>query len=206
MKSINNYDYYGFPGGSDGKEFPCNAGDLGLIPGSGRSSEERNGFLLQYFLENAMDRGAWQATAHGVSGYNWSTNTFVLGFPGGASSKETTNQCRQHNRCMLDPWVRKIPWRRADNSLQCLLPGKFHGQRCLVGYSLWSGKKSDMSEHAHTHTLYIYTYLYSHIYLKFYTKVYVCNLKNSKVSANAFHLPDIFYSDIKEKGLLLLMW
>ena len=42
--SINSYDYYRFPGGSDGKEFACNAGDLGLIPGSGRSSEEGNGF------------------------------------------------------------------------------------------------------------------------------------------------------------------
>ena len=38
----------GFPGGSAGKEFTCNAGDLGLIPGSGRSSGEGIGYLLQY--------------------------------------------------------------------------------------------------------------------------------------------------------------
>ena len=43
----------------------CNAGDLGLIPGSGRSPGEGNGNLLQYScLENPMDRGAWPATVH----------------------------------------------------------------------------------------------------------------------------------------------
>ena len=48
-----------FPGGSDGKASAYSAGDLGLIPGSGRSSEEGNGNLLQYScLENPMDGGA----------------------------------------------------------------------------------------------------------------------------------------------------
>ena len=52
---------HGFPGGSDGKESACNAGDLGLIPGLGRSPEEGNGEPLQYFsLENPMDRGVAQ--------------------------------------------------------------------------------------------------------------------------------------------------
>ena len=54
--------------GSDGKESLHNARDLGLIPGSGRSSGERNGNLLQYLcLENSMDRGVWQVTVHGVA-------------------------------------------------------------------------------------------------------------------------------------------
>ena len=49
----------GFPSGSDGKE-SCNAGDLGLIPESGRSAREGNDYPLQYScLENSMDRGAW---------------------------------------------------------------------------------------------------------------------------------------------------
>ena len=49
----------GFPGGSDGKEFACNAGEPGLIPEWGRSPVERNGNPLQYScLENTMDRGA----------------------------------------------------------------------------------------------------------------------------------------------------
>ena len=53
----------GFSGGSEGKELAFNAGDLGSIPGLGRSHEEGNGNPLQYScLENPMDRGAWQAT------------------------------------------------------------------------------------------------------------------------------------------------
>ena len=50
------------------KNLPCNARDAGLIPGSGRSPGERHGNPLQYScLENPMDRGAWQATLHGVT-------------------------------------------------------------------------------------------------------------------------------------------
>ena len=57
-----------FPGGSQVKVSACNAGDLGLIPGSGRSPGEGNGTPLQYScLENPMDRGAWWATVHGVA-------------------------------------------------------------------------------------------------------------------------------------------
>ena len=58
----------GFPGGSDGKEFAYNAGDPGLIPGWGRSPGEGNGNPLQYSgLGNPMERGAWRATAHGIT-------------------------------------------------------------------------------------------------------------------------------------------
>ena len=58
----------GFPSGSDGKESDCNAGDLGSISGSGRSSGEGNGNPFQYScLENPMDRGAWWAIVHGVA-------------------------------------------------------------------------------------------------------------------------------------------
>ena len=58
----------GFPGGSNGEESACNAGDLGSIPGSGRSPGEGHGNPLQYpCLENPMDRGAWQATFSGVT-------------------------------------------------------------------------------------------------------------------------------------------
>ena len=55
-------------GGSDSKESAGNVGDLGSVPGSGRSLGERNGNPLQYScLENPMDRGAWWATVHGVT-------------------------------------------------------------------------------------------------------------------------------------------
>ena len=59
---------FGFPSGSVVKNPPANTGDLGSIPGSGRSPGERNGYPLQYScLENSMDRGTWQATVHGVT-------------------------------------------------------------------------------------------------------------------------------------------
>ena len=58
----------GFPGGSDGKESACNAGDLGPTPALGRSPGEGNSYPLHYSgLENAMDRRAWWATVHGVA-------------------------------------------------------------------------------------------------------------------------------------------
>ena len=58
---------WSFPGGSEVKVSACNAGDLGSIPGSGRSPGEGNGNPLQYScLENPMDGGAWWATVHGV--------------------------------------------------------------------------------------------------------------------------------------------
>ena len=58
----------GFPGGSVVKNPPVNAGDMGLIPGSGRYPGEGNGNPFQYScLENPMDGGAWWATVHGVA-------------------------------------------------------------------------------------------------------------------------------------------
>ena len=60
--------FMGFPGGSDGKESSCSAGDLGLIPLLGRSPRGGHGNPLQYScLENPMDRGAWWAAAHEVT-------------------------------------------------------------------------------------------------------------------------------------------
>ena len=58
----------GFPSGSDGKESACNDRDLDSVPGSGTSPGEGNDNPFQYScLENSMDRGAWQATVHGVT-------------------------------------------------------------------------------------------------------------------------------------------
>ena len=55
-------------GSPDGKDSAYNAGDLGLIPGLGRSPGEGNGSSLQYSgLENSMDRGAWQVKVHAVA-------------------------------------------------------------------------------------------------------------------------------------------
>ena len=54
--------------------------------------------------------------------------------------------------CRFDRWVRKVPWRRAWQPTPIFLPGEFHGQRTLAGYSPWGHKESDMTEvteHAH---------------------------------------------------------
>ena len=67
----------GFPGGSDGKESAHNAGDLGSVPGLGRSPGEGGGNPLQYCLENSMDTGAWQVTVHGVA-KSWTTTVRLI--------------------------------------------------------------------------------------------------------------------------------
>ena len=58
-------------------------------------------------------------------------------FPDGDSGKEPTCQCRRHKRLGFDPWVGKIPWRRAGQPTPVLLPGESHGQRSLVGWGPW---------------------------------------------------------------------
>ena len=59
------------------------------------------------------------------------------------SGKELTSQCRW---CGFDLWARKIPWRRKWQPTPVFSPGKSHGQRSLVGYSLWGHKVSDTTE------------------------------------------------------------
>ena len=75
----------GFPAGSDGKELACNAEDV-WIPGSGRFPGEGNGNSSQCsYLENPMDRGAWQATVHGVAGSDTTEHT--------PAHQENTRRC-----------------------------------------------------------------------------------------------------------------
>ena len=62
-------------------------------------------------------------------------------FPRGASGKEPSCQCRRLKRREFDPWVEKIPWRRAWHPTPVIWPGESHGQRSLAGYSQ-SGAKS----------------------------------------------------------------
>ena len=67
------------PGGLDGRESACNAGDLDSIHELRRSPGEGNGYPLQYSrLENSMDRGAWQATVHGVAKSRTQLSDFTL--------------------------------------------------------------------------------------------------------------------------------
>ena len=50
----------------------------------------------------------------------------------------------RYKRCKFDPWVRKIPWRRARQPTPVFLPGESHGQRSLAGYSPWGHKELDI--------------------------------------------------------------
>ena len=60
--------------------------------------------------------------------------------------------CLQCGRPGFDPWVGKIPWRRAWQPTPVFLPGASHGQRSLAGYSPWGRKESDMTERLSPHT------------------------------------------------------
>ena len=68
------------------------------------------------------------------------------GFPGSASGKEPACQCKRHKGCGFDLWVEKIPWRRAWQPTPVFLPGEYHGQRNLAGYSPWGHKESNTTE------------------------------------------------------------
>ena len=69
-----------------------------------------------------------------------------LGFPGGTSGKEPACQCRRHKRPGFDPWVGKIPWRKAWQHTPVFWPGESHGPRSLAGYTVHGVTESDMTE------------------------------------------------------------
>ena len=69
-----------------------------------------------------------------------------MGFPGGISGKVPAHQCRRCKRCGFDPWVRKIPWRRAWWPTPVFLPGGYHGQRSLAGCTPEGCKELDTTD------------------------------------------------------------
>ena len=82
---------------------------------------------------------------------------FLRGFPGGASGKEPTCQCRRHKSCRFDPWVGKIPWRRAWQPTLVFLPGespwtKDPGRLQSIGSQV---VRQDWSNLACTHTFFL---------------------------------------------------
>ena len=71
---------------------------------------------------------------------------------GGPSGKEPACQCRTHKRCGFDPWVGKIPWRRAWQPIPVFLPGESHGQGSLADYLHGVTKSQIRLERLGTHT------------------------------------------------------
>ena len=97
----------GFPGGSDGKESTCNVENLGLIPGLGRSPEERNGYPFQYScMQNSMDRGACQATVHRVAK---SQTWLLLTPPFLQSSSQNHDHWEDHSLDNMDLCQQRMP-------------------------------------------------------------------------------------------------
>ena len=72
------------------------------------------------------------------------TSAGLWGFRGGTSGKEPTCQCGRHKRCVLNPSVGKMPWRRAWQPIPVFLPGEFPGQRSLVSYSSLSHSQTQL--------------------------------------------------------------
>ena len=87
-----------------------------------------------------------------------------MGFPGGASGKKPACQCRRCKRCRFDPWVWKMPWRRAWKSTPVFLPGEPQGQRRLAAYSPWGRKELSVCTHARIHVA-MYVFVLSHVRL-----------------------------------------
>ena len=148
--------FQGFPCGLAGKESACNTGDLGLIPGLGRSPGEGNCYPLQYSgLENPMDciapvgsqRVGWDSlVAQMIKHLSAMRETQVrslgwedplekemathAGDPGLIPGSGRSPREGNGNPCWrprFDPWVGKIPWRRKWQPTPVLLPRKFHG-------------------------------------------------------------------------------
>ena len=80
------------------------------------------------------------------------THSVPWDFPRWCSGEESACQCRRCKRLGFNPWVGKIPWSRKWQPTPVFLPGKFHRQKSLTGYSPWSCKESDPTEHTHIYT------------------------------------------------------
>ena len=96
--------------------------------------------------ENTTSRHIPQASFYQITAPQPHLFAFVYSTLAGASGKELTCQCRRPKRRSFDPWVGKIPWRRAWQPTQVFVPGESHGQRNLVGYSPQGCKETDMTE------------------------------------------------------------
>ena len=101
-----------------------------------------------------------------------------MGFPGGASSKESVHQCRTHNRCGFAPGIRNIPWRRAWKPTPVFLPRESHGQKSLVDYGTKGRKESEWLKRLQTHT-----HIHTHMYL-----ICICTIHISCIVQVLYHL------------------
>ena len=150
----------GFPGGSEVKASACPAGDLGSIPGSGRSPREGNGNPLQYpCLENPMvGCSAWDPEELDRAErlhfhFHFHFHFLYTIFPGDWEVKASASNAGDLGSI---PGSARFLWRRQWHPTPVLLPGESHGRRSLVGCSPRGRKELDATErlHFHFHSVY----------------------------------------------------
>ena len=162
------WESMGFPGGSDGKLSACSAGDLGWIPGLGRSAGEGNVHPLQYScLENPTDREVWPASLLDMT----EQLTYTLRLSRICYFQEKAMAPHSSTLAWKLPWTEEpsglqsmgslrvghdwatslslftfMNWRRKWQPTPVFLPGESQGRRSLVGCHLWGRTESDMTE------------------------------------------------------------
>ena len=138
------------------KNLPANAGDTSSILGSGRSPGEENGNPLKYScLENPHGQRSLGATVHGSQGQTESLSTTQqhrlshckMGFPAGTVVKNPPASARDSSSIS---GLGRSPGIGNPQPTLVFLPGKFHRQSSLAGYSPWGQKESHMTERLST--------------------------------------------------------
>ena len=134
----------------------------------------------------------------------------IMGFPWQYDGKVSVCQCRRCKRCGFNPWNGKIPQSRKWQPTPVFLPGKFHGQGSLAGYSPWDHKELNMTERLSTYTHYYYTRYFDGIYFVPDMHHALRNIRynNNLPRVNSFSVPndaltDVDYSHEFKRCLLL---
>ena len=124
-----------------------------FLPGESRGQRSLGGY-------SPWGRKESDTTEHACTeALDFNSKLFDGDFPSGTKGKESTCQCKRHERHGFDPWVGKIPWSRKWQSTLVFLPGESHGQRSLVGYSPWGREELVMTERLRTQTQRLYLLL-----------------------------------------------
>ena len=104
--------------------------------------------------------------------------------------------CRQPG---FNPWVGKISWRKEWQPTPVFLPGEFHGQRILAGYSPWGRKESDMTEQLTLSFIYIYIYIHTHTHIDTHTHTQILSC-NKSIIFNCL-IDSIFWGSFGESAV-----